>query len=208
MRNVRYIGLETAARIGKVSEGQARSWARNGIIEPSVVYNRDAYRHTFIYSPDDVVALRAVGELRRRFGIPLKSTSDVVRRIQARDETPWGDLAFEITGRQVRFIESSARPSAGHDTVIFEIEPVATEVTREIAKLSLRNPENVGRIEQRHDVMGGQPVVKGTRVPVSTIVNLTAAGWDVARIIDSYPMLVPEDIRRVLQTVEEHRQVA
>lgn len=208
MRNVRYLGLETAARIGQVSEGQARSWARDGIVEPSVVYNRDAYRHTHIYSPDDVVALRAVGELRRQFGIPLKATKEVVHRIQDRDERPWGGLAFEITNRKIQFIEPSARPSKRRDVVIFEIEPLATEVTREIAKLSCRNAENVGRIERRYDVMGGQPVVKGTRVPVSTIVNLAAAGWDVDKIVESYPALVPEDVQSVLQQVEEQRQVA
>lgn len=92
--------------------------------------------------------------------------------------------------------------------VIFEIEPLATEVAHEIARLSQRNPENVGEIERRHDVMNGQPVVKGTRVPVSAIVNLAAAGWDVGRIAKSYPALVPDDVRGVLQLVEEQRQVA
>jgi uncharacterized protein (DUF433 family) len=208
MKNVRYISLESAARIGQVSEGQARSWARDGIVEPSVVYNRDSYRHTFIYSPDDVVALRSVGELRRRFNTPLKATRDMVRHIQARDGMPWSDLAFEIANRQIHFMEPFARSSVGRDAVIFEIEPLAADVTREIEKLSRRNPENVGKIERRRDVMGGQPVVKGTRVPVSTIVNLATAGWDVAQIVESYPALVPEDVRSVLQLVEEQRQVA
>ncbi|HET9662218.1 MAG TPA: DUF433 domain-containing protein, partial [Thermomicrobiales bacterium] len=85
---------------------------------------------------------------------------------------PWSDLAFEIANRQIHFVEPFARSSVGRDAVIFEIEPLAADVTREIEKLSRRNPENVGKIERRRDVMGGQPVVKGTRVPVSTIVNL------------------------------------
>jgi uncharacterized protein (DUF433 family) len=37
---------------------------------------------------------------------------------------------------------------------------------------------------------------------------LATAGWDVAQIVESYPALVPEDVRSVLQLVEEQRQVA
>lgn len=208
MKSVRYISLETAARIGQVSEGQARRWARDGIAEPSVVYNRAGYRHSFIYSPDDVVALRAVGELRRRFSIPLKSAREVVRRIQARNGTPWEDLSFQIVDRQVQFIKPSVRPSDESSAIVFEIEPLATDVMRAVAQLSQRNPAHVGKIERRRDVMNGQPVVKGTRVPVSTIVNLAAAGWDEDQIVASYPALVPDDVRSVLQLAEEQRQVA
>lgn len=208
MKDVRYISLESAARIGQISEGQARSWARDGIVEPTIVYNRDAYRHTFIYSPEDVLTLRAVAELRHRFNIPLKSTKDIVHGIQSHSGTSWSDLVFQVANRQIRLVEPSVRSSARSDMVIFEIEPLATEVAHEIARLSQRNPENVGKIERRHDVMNGQPVVKGTRVPVSAIVNLAAAGWDVGRIAKSYPALVPDDVRGVLQLVEEQRQVA
>lgn len=49
-------------------------------------------------------------------------------------------------------------------------------------------------------VMAGKPVVKGTRVPVSVILNLLANGYDFARIEDSYPDLTRDDIRAAIQS--------
>jgi len=44
-------------------------------------------------------------------------------------------------------------------------------------------------------VLVGKPVVKGTRISVELVVDLMAAGWTEAQILDSYPNLKPEDIR-------------
>jgi uncharacterized protein (DUF433 family) len=48
-------------------------------------------------------------------------------------------------------------------------------------------------------ILVGKPVVKGTRIPVSVILNLLAHGYDNARILDAYPDLVDEDIRAALE---------
>lgn len=53
------------------------------------------------------------------------------------------------------------------------------------------------RIEARPDVMGGKPVIKGTRVPVDLLVGECAHGSpeDVARL---YPTVTAEDVRAAL----------
>lgn len=208
MKDIQYISLESAARIAKISEGQARKWARDGILAPSVVYNRDAHRHTFVYSPDDVVALRAIRELRHQFGVPLDSVIETGRQIQSRNGRPWADLRFLVEQKKILPTSTALNAATGQSAVLFEIAPIAEDVSREIERLSIRDPEDVGKVERRKDVMGGQAVVKGTRVPVSTITNLADAGWDVERIVKSYPSLVPDDVRGVLQLVEEQRKVA
>jgi uncharacterized protein (DUF433 family) len=43
-------------------------------------------------------------------------------------------------------------------------------------------------------VLVGKPVIKGTRVPVSLILNLLRHGHDFARIREAYPQLDNEDI--------------
>ncbi|MGH2856269.1 MAG: DUF433 domain-containing protein [Solirubrobacteraceae bacterium] len=45
------------------------------------------------------------------------------------------------------------------------------------------------------NVMGGQVVVRGTRVPVSVILDCVAAGMSVAEILDEYPSLTSEGVR-------------
>ena len=53
------------------------------------------------------------------------------------------------------------------------------------------------RIDQKPDVMGGKPVIKGTRVPVDLLVRECAHGSpeDVAEL---YPTVTAEDVRAAL----------
>jgi uncharacterized protein (DUF433 family) len=54
------------------------------------------------------------------------------------------------------------------------------------------------RIVMDPAVMGGRPCIRGTRVTVSTIVGLVAAGHDAAAIVKLYPYLSPDDVREAL----------
>ena len=66
------------------------------------------------------------------------------------------------------------------------------------------------RIELNPKVCNGKPVIKGTRIPVSVILDQIAAGdtWD--SIIGGYPELSKEDIQASLlyaSAVLEHTEV-
>ena len=54
------------------------------------------------------------------------------------------------------------------------------------------------RITIDPEIMGGKPVVKGTRLAVEFIVDLLAQGWDEAEILRNYPGLTREDIQACL----------
>ena len=47
-------------------------------------------------------------------------------------------------------------------------------------------------------VLGGKPVVRGTRLAVEFIVELLANGWSEEEILHNYPGLTREDIRACL----------
>jgi uncharacterized protein (DUF433 family) len=51
------------------------------------------------------------------------------------------------------------------------------------------------RIEVNPKILGGKPVIKGTRIPVYLILELLSAGYDFKRIIEAYPALTEEDIK-------------
>ncbi len=51
-----------------------------------------------------------------------------------------------------------------------------------------------GRIEKRPGVLGGKPVVKGTRISVELITGRLEGGATEEEILQSYPHLAPEDI--------------
>jgi uncharacterized protein (DUF433 family) len=46
-------------------------------------------------------------------------------------------------------------------------------------------------------VLGGKPVVKGTRLGVEFLLGLFAEGWTVEQVLENYPTLTPEALRAV-----------
>jgi uncharacterized protein (DUF433 family) len=52
-------------------------------------------------------------------------------------------------------------------------------------------------IHSDSDILGGKPVVKGTRLSVDFILRLFANGWTFQEIFESYPRLSPEAIQAV-----------
>jgi uncharacterized protein (DUF433 family) len=50
------------------------------------------------------------------------------------------------------------------------------------------------RIEINPDIMGGKPVVKGTRVPVETVLRKLGAGMTVEAILADHPRLTRDDV--------------
>lgn len=54
-------------------------------------------------------------------------------------------------------------------------------------------------ITQNPSVLRGKPVVAGTRIPVSLVLNLLANGYSFKRITEAYPHLSDENIRECLE---------
>jgi uncharacterized protein (DUF433 family) len=54
------------------------------------------------------------------------------------------------------------------------------------------------RISIDPKVLGGKPVIKGTRVPVYLVVELLASGMSEDRLLKEYPELRREDVRAAL----------
>jgi uncharacterized protein (DUF433 family) len=55
------------------------------------------------------------------------------------------------------------------------------------------------RIEMNPEIMGGKPVIRGTRVPVEMILRKLGAGMSPEAIVADHPRLTLEDIRAVQQ---------
>ena len=54
------------------------------------------------------------------------------------------------------------------------------------------------RIVRSPDVCGGAPVIKGTRVPIRTVLASLAEGDTIEEILKAFPTLKAEDIRAVI----------
>ena len=53
------------------------------------------------------------------------------------------------------------------------------------------------RIEVNPEIMGGKPVIRGTRILVELILRKLAAGMSAEAILADHPRLAPDDIHAV-----------
>ncbi len=49
------------------------------------------------------------------------------------------------------------------------------------------------------NIMAGKPVIRGTRISVSLVLNLLANGYTPSRVIEAYPQLTFEDVQAAMQ---------
>ncbi len=55
------------------------------------------------------------------------------------------------------------------------------------------------RITVNEKVLGGKPIIKGTRIPVYLILELLASGMGEEEVLKEYPELKREDIKAALE---------
>lgn len=63
----------------------------------------------------------------------------------------------------------------------------------------MRYDFELDRITIDPQVMGGQPCIRGIRIPVSIIIRMIAAGNMTQEILAEYPELEEEDIKQALE---------
>jgi uncharacterized protein (DUF433 family) len=56
------------------------------------------------------------------------------------------------------------------------------------------------RITADGAVLGGKPVIRGTRIAVEFVLELLGNGWTAEEILRNYPGIAQEDIRACLQS--------
>jgi uncharacterized protein (DUF433 family) len=55
------------------------------------------------------------------------------------------------------------------------------------------------RVNIDHQIMGGVPCIRGTRIPVATVVGMVADGMTEDEIVTDFPQLSVDDIREALR---------
>jgi uncharacterized protein (DUF433 family) len=59
------------------------------------------------------------------------------------------------------------------------------------------------RIHLDPKILGGKPVIKGTRIAVDFVVDLLGRGWTTEDILREYDHLAPEDVQACLAYASE-----
>ena len=54
------------------------------------------------------------------------------------------------------------------------------------------------RVVVDHEIMGGMPCIRGTRMPVTRLLKMVAAGMTIGQIVEDFPQLSAGDVHEAL----------
>lgn len=205
MSVIKAFTLDQAATITSVSKRRAAYWARHGILVPSRAYDVDHLPHRYLYDFVDLVGLRTLGMLRDSYNLSLQQLRRAHQFLREHADRPWSELRFWLHGKELLFtdpasgdIVSADRP--GQIAIAIELEPVAQSVEQAANALAQRHSSDIGKTDRQRNIQGNRLLVKGTRVPVESIINLAEDGYSAERIVRSFPSLTLSDVAQILST--------
>jgi uncharacterized protein (DUF433 family) len=178
---------------------QLQYWDEQRFIRPSLTARQGRGRKR-LYSFRDLVSLKVASQL-RRLGISLQQIRKVDAHLRQLDyRRPLAELRFYVANGQLYFEEAGTVRAGGQPaqvlaTYVVPVGEIAHTLAGEITKLRERR---TGETERRRGTLGGQLLIKGTRIKVESIKRLARQGASEAEILAMYPDLAPDDVRAAL----------
>lgn len=190
-----------AASLAGVSERRLDYWAKTGVVGPAVQRPLGPRKTVRLYGWDELISVLVAVELRER-GVSLQHIRQIVAYLREQAYTrPLAEVRFAVEGRNV-YIQhpdgtwvDSRKPGQGVIAEVLPLEPLRARVRS--ASTLRRRDRGAGEIERRRGVLGGKPVIAGTRVPVETVRRYLRRGAAPAEVLRAFPMLVAEDVEAV-----------
>ena len=188
---------EQAARLAHISLGQIRYWDRTNFFEPSISFEDRRVAVSRIYTFDDVIALRVLGELRNNFDVPLQH----LRRVRDRFDLPqeaWANEELYVLNKRVYFKNERGRlfnSETGEEALPdIPLPRVITDVKSEASALAIRPREIFGTKSRSSRIAKSAEVFSGTRIPIDVVKEYFDEGLSIDDILEDYPTLSREDI--------------
>ncbi len=199
---------ERAARVTGLTEDQLARWDAEGFFRADPLGSWPRIPGSpRLYSFRQLVELRVLAQLRNEHRIPRQQLKRLKVWIDRAGKN-WATLRFWVAGapgerKRLIFedpetgVPISASPF-GQAVMSFEMALVADDTRAKVVALTRRDPKDIGQIEKRTSIQSGRPVIKGTRLLVSTIVAHREAGATVREIVEQFPGVTPRDVRAAL----------
>lgn len=192
---------DTVSRLTGISKRQLAYWDPD-FFPPSLGRHDVGRGKSRVYSFRDLVALRVLNALRNDARVPLPHLREVREKLLHLGEDMWGKTTLYVVNQRVAFVnpETDAMEEvvSGQGLLQIPLAKVTGETRAAVKALFKRNPTTVGQVERKRNVVGNQPVIAGTRIPVSSIKAFAEAGYTPAQIRKEYPSLTDADIQAAL----------
>lgn len=154
----------------------------------------------YLYSWADVVALRSIVYLRQEKSLPrIRRAVGTLRRLEADEWTHLAayrlvstDSTIIVETRSGQLVDLEQQPGTILDAVLMSdvLAPFKTSSGRSVPSLKRPRP----RIAVDPTVLGGYPVIVGTRVPFDVVAQLAHDDLEPREITAIYPSVEPEAI--------------
>lgn len=194
---------EHVERLTGFSKGRLRYWDKTGFFSPSYVEENVKAPFTRFYSFRDVVALRTLAMLRVKKKVPLQHLRKVAKELKHLRDDLWTKTTLHVLNRKVVIVnpETGAPQEAlsGQYVMSISLEDVVQDIGRDVAALSKRDPDDIGKIVRVRSICHNAPTIAGTRIPVGSIKRLYEDGYSVDAIVGEYPDLTHEDVSAALK---------
>lgn len=189
---------EHASELTGASRKQLREWDRIGLLRPSLGSGSTGLPYGRIYSFRDLVSLRVLGQLRNKYKIPIPHLQDVLKELGQLSDDPWSYTTLYVLNKRVVISSPNARRKhevgSGQQILDVPLRVVITGVRDAVARLNERGNDKVGKVVHGKFVAQNQPVISGTRIPVSLIRSFISAGYNTQAILREFPDLTAADI--------------
>jgi len=188
-----YSGVQVA-RIAQIPTRTLYEWKSRGIIAPSIQVMDNALKVMDGYSYADLTIIKILRALRED-QLDLKHAAIALRHLWERLGPPdrgWADAHVYLVGNKIYAEkqdewETTAATQFGQKVEARLFGDLFEELKRNEEKGGLLVPLDYQKaVEINPDVMGGQPVIRGTRVPTSILAMLKKQGKSVQELARLY----------------------
>ena len=207
---------QQVVRLTGLSPRVLRYWEETGVYAASFVDDRPRVPYRRIYSFRDVVCLRTLALLRKRYGVKLddlRRAGRFLRETYPDHPDPWAELSFGVLSGRVVFRSPDtgrwlvAEPS-GQAVLPINVEQIARDAERDAAAFTARRKEDEGRVVRHRHVLGNAWRLAGTRIPTSAVWHFHEDGASTDVIRRAYPDLTEADVQAAIAHERQRRGAA
>jgi uncharacterized protein (DUF433 family)/DNA-binding transcriptional MerR regulator len=201
-----FYSTSQVSRLARIPASTLYEWRRRGIIRPSLELVEGGLLADEGYSYSDLTLVRIIKALRDKH-LDFDSAAKALRHLYERLGPPdrgWANEKVYVIGNRI-YVD---RPDEWQVTDATELGQKVMEMLFGDLFEELREgdeeasiivpPQYRKYVQVKPDVMGGEPVVRDTRIPTATLVALLA-NHDIGELKKLYRRIPPEKIEKAIE---------
>jgi uncharacterized protein (DUF433 family) len=194
---------DQAIRLTGVSRRQLRYWATDNFFVPSLKMEDEKLAELRLYSFRDLLCLKIINSLRNESKISFPELRKTKTSLSHLGDDMWAKTTLYVFRKRVVFDNPETgqkeEVSTRQGVLGIPLQVVTGRMEDAIRAMRERKSESIGRIDQKRGLAQNQPVIAGTKIPVSNIQGFHKAGYSVQKIQEQYPTLSPNDIEAAIK---------